>query len=788
VPSQENNRRSAARRRLWASRAALAVALPLAVLVCLEGGLRLAGYGRPTAFLIPDEKPGYFRTNADFARLFLPGNFDLRPLNFRISRHKAPNTVRIVVLGESAAKGVPSPGFAFAPQLREQLRHRYPGKAFEVIDTGVVGLNSHAVYQAARDLAAFEPDLFVIYMGNNEVVGPYGPGCFYLPQMPPLWVIRASIYVRSTRTGQLLGNLISRLSASGHPAGKWGGMAMFVNNAVSGDDPRLGAVYANFAANLRDILTVATGAGAQCVVCTVVANLKDCPPFLSRHGAALSAADLSACTAAFERGRLAWMLGDAAGAREELTAALRIDPAYADTPFILGSLDLQSGEGASARAHFEEALNGDALRFRPTARINQIIRDVAGAGLGGVSLLDVAVALGSDPASPGAPSGREILFEHVHFDWPGNFLLARMMARSCAAATQGQDPGDGGWMDSGACSDALGYTPFARLSMLQQTDALMRAPPFTNQLTHLEDEARLAAEITAAARAHVDPAELARDAQVAATALSREPQDPDLTLQLGDIKIALGDLSGALALARRAQELLPKDPGSQAGEASILIGLGRYDEAEPLLTRMSAAGADVDLLAPDYAAFWAGTARWDEGRRFFDREVARNPRDGALRIVQAGFLRGSGDLAGAERGLRALLSEDPSNEEALEALVDLLDKGGRHDEAARISASTADAQPKNHENSLRAARYLKATGDLDGSVRNLIAAERNGPVNSTIELEIAFALFQLKRPDGLMLHLAEARRLSLFEGNAQVTGSVDRLIGRIQAELQKLPR
>ena len=771
----------------WACRVALAVAIPAAVLLALEGGLRLAGYGRPMTFLIPDEKPGTFRTNPGVAGLFLPESFDLRPLNFRISRHKAPNTVRIVVLGESAAKGLPAPSFAFAPQLRAQLRHRYPGKAFEVINTGVAGVNSHAAYRIACELAHFEPDLFVVYMGNNEVVGPYGPGCFYLPQMPPLWLIRASIFVRSTRTGQLLGNAISRFSSSGPRYGKWGGMAMFVNNAVAGDDPRLGAVYANFASNLRDITRVASGAGARTVVCTVVANLKDCPPFLSRHRAGLSQSELSSWQAAFDRGRLAWIRGDASRAREKFTSALQIDPQFADTHFMLGSLDLQSGDVPSARAHFVEALHWDALRFRPDAQINRIIREVAREGTRGVSLLDAADAMGSDPASSEPVSGREMLFEHVHLDWPGNYMLARMLARSSAEAVFGNDPGDEGWLDSDACSEALAYTTYARLPMLLQTDALVRAPPFTNQLTHIEDEARLAGEIRAATRANSSPDILAHAAETAKEALSRDPDNPDLTVMLEEIEARLGDLNGALALARRADEAFPRVFELAAAEASILTGLGRYTEAEALLRRTTAAGADLDMQAGAFAAFWTRTKRLDEGRPFFAKAIAENPHDLELRVVGAGLLRASGDLSGAEREFGAVLAEDPGNGDALDALVELLNRSGRADEAARTSAAAVDLQPRSHDNSLRAASYFRKKGDLEGVVRALASAERNGPVNSAIELEIAFDLFKLGRADESLSHLVEARRLSAYEGNASVTDSIDQLIGGRQPESQKLP-
>jgi tetratricopeptide (TPR) repeat protein len=765
---------------VWLYRAALAAGIPLALFVALEAGLRLAGYGKPASFLVPDEKPGYFRTNPDFASLFLPGNFDLRPLNFRIAAHKAPNTVRIVVLGESAAQGVPVPSFSFAPQLRAQLRARYPGREFEVVDTGIVAINSHVVYQIAREMAAFEPDLFLVYMGNNEVVGPYGPGCAYLSRMPPLWVIRASVLARSTRTGQLLGSLIGRLSPRGSGAAEWGGMSMFVDSAVAAGDPRLGAVYGNFAANLRGIVKAAAGAGAKTVLCTVVANLKDCPPLLSVHRAGLPQGDLASWKAAFDAGRLAWLLGDAGRARAALGDALRLDPEYADTYFMLGSLDLESGDTESARRHFVDALHWDALRFRPDPAINTIVRDVAGEG--SASLLDAAVAMGSDPESSVPISGRAILFEHVHFDWDGNYQLALMMARGCAAAILGGDPGDAGWLDNEACAGALAYTPHERLPMLLRIDVLVRKPPFTNQLTHVEDEARMAREIGAASRDARDSAVVAHSALVARAALSRDPDNPAIAGILEGIELDLGDLDGALALARSAAERLPRDFATDADEASILVRLGRFDEAGQILKRASASGTDVDNLAPVLSDFWTRAKRLDEGRRFLDTAIAARPADLRLRVVRARLLSASGDNAGAGREYRAILAEDPSSEEALEGLVGILKDAGDDEGVAKESFAMAGLQPRNQENSIRAVKACEAKGDVDGAVRNLEAAELSGPVNATFELTLALKLYQLRRMDAVMMHLAQARRLSADEGNPSVTGSIDALIGRMRAE------
>ncbi len=767
---------------VWALRAALAVVVPALFLLALEGGLRLGGFGRPSAFLIPDEKPGWFRTNPDFAGLFLPGSFDLRPLNLRISAHKAPNTLRIVVLGESAAQGVPVPSFAFAPQLRAQLRHRYPGREFEVIDTGIVAVNSHAIYQIAREMARFEPDLFVVYAGNNEVVGPYGPGCAYLSQMPPLWVIRASVFVRSTRTGQLAGALLGRLLARGGRPAEWGGMSMFVDNAVLADDPRLFSVYDNFADNLRGVVRAASEAGARTVLCTVVANLKDCPPFLSRHGAWLSKPELAAWQAPYGNGRLAWRLGDSGQARALLAEALRIDPEYADTSYMLGTLDLDAGDAASARKHFLDALHWDALRFRPDAAVNQVIRAVAQEAGAGVSLLDAAVAMGSDPASRGPISGRELLFEHVHFDWPGNYRLALMMARESGRALFGADPGESGWLGSDACAGALAYTPHERLPMLLRIDVLVRRPPFTQQLTHVQDEARMARDIGEARRGAGDPVALSRAAEKARLALEADPGNPALAGIMEGIDLDQADLEGALAMARRAEALLPADYALAADEASILMRLGRLDQAWAILGRASAHGADLDNLGPVLGDYWIRARRAGEGVEFLGRAIAGRPGDKRLRILRASLRRASGDPAGAERELREVLSRDPSSEEALEALVAILGESGPADEASRASVEAAPVQPRNQDNSVRAAKDCEARSDVEGLVGNLEAAELSGPVTATFELTLALKLYQLHRMDEVLAHLAEARALSGHEGNPAVTDSIGDLIGRMRLE------
>ena len=769
---------------LWFYRFLAAVGIPVVFFAVLELGLRLAGYGQPAGFLIPDARPGYVRTNPEFVSLFLPRNFDLRPLNFRVAEKKPANTVRIVILGESAAQGVPMPSFAFAPQLRAQLRARYPGRDIEVLDTGIVAINSHVIYRIARDMAAVSPDLYLVYMGNNEVVGPYGPGCAYLSEMPPLWLIRLSVAVRATRLGQLAGALVSRLGAHAGRPKEWGGMSMFVNNAVAGDDPRLESVYRNFQANLRDIVRVADAAGARTLVCTVASNLKDCPPLLSVHRAGLGGTDLAAWTASFERGRRAWRLGESGPARRALTEAQRLDPAYAETAYLLGQLDLMDGRVDDARGHLVEAEHLDALRFRPDPRINEAIRRFATASA--TPLLDLALELGSDPRSTVPPAGREFFFEHVHFDWLGNVQAGRRMAESAEQVLFGRSAGAPAWLDERGVGAALAYTAHERLAILQRIGAITDNPPFTNQLTYCEDAARLAHDLAVAQAAAHDASVLAEASVAVAAASIRDPGNPALAKIAEEIADDRGDLDGALQETRRAQALQPETYALPADEAIKLSRLGRYPEAETLLEKAQAIclPADRPALAPAFADLYVRTRRFDDARKYLDALVADFPADGHVRLIRGNLLRLSGDAAGAEREFRRSLVLDPADSSAQEALVMLLVAEGRNDDAVVATLAAVDRQPRNLPNNLRAAIVYESRKDRPQVIRSLVAAEASGPVTAHVEEHLARSLFGEQRYPEALERLAIARRISWYEDDPRFTASLDQAIRQLRAEVE----
>jgi tetratricopeptide (TPR) repeat protein len=750
-------------------RIALLVAAPILFLGALEGSLRLFGIGKPTEFFIPDRQEGYFRTNPNFTSPFMPASFGIQPLNFRIRKHKEPKSIRVFVLGESAAQGVPDPAFGFAAQLRAQLRARFHGMPVEVFNLGITAIDSHVVYRIVRQVADFEPDLFVVYMGNNEVVGPYGPGCAYLSTTPPVWLIRASVAARATRTGQLLEDILARVVPSRSRARDWKGMETFSESSVSGDDPRLEAVYGNFSANLQDIVDFARAEGIKTVLATVVANLRDSAPFISLHRAGMPAAESASWKSASDAGTIAWDLGDPESARFDFDEALKADPEFAAIHFRQGNLSEELGDTALARRHYLEALHWDALRFRPDARINEIIRRIGNAAGGSVVLVDAAKAMGSDPDSNAPPSGREILFDHVHFNWAGNFQLALQLADACERALSLPASQTGDWLDASGCAAALGYTPEAELKMLQVMVQLMIRPPFTTQLNFSENQARLKKDIEHANARIGAPGAKSADIEVVERALRLDPDNAALAARLGVMESGAGDQERALSLLRRADELEPESAEAAIRTAEVLMRMKRFDEAEALLVGSLRQDAVYFSGSKMLVELWTATKQFEKGKAFLADALSKVPSNSYLRLEYANLLARSGDSEGAEREARTIWNADPASRQAMAALEMLVRLYGRLGRTADAEALTLDA--RNHQagdyyNNERLVRIFTSRNDPAGVAESLRALAASGPFDSAEHLEFAHRLADLNKGPEMLGELAQARAVAQVEGSA----------------------
>jgi tetratricopeptide (TPR) repeat protein len=572
---------SSKRRRQLGFRLIAAVLLPLGLLVAVESILRLAGFGYPTSFFLERAIDGSakFTDNLDFGRRFFPPGLVRFPHPQAMPAVKPPGSIRVFVFGESAALGDPDPRFGVGRMLEVLLRARYPDRPVQVMTVAMVAINSHVLLPVARECARREGDLWVIYMGNNEMIGPFGAISTFGSQAPPLGFIRASLAAKTTRLGQLVDTLLHSAGALGHAPKEWQGMAMWLNQRLQPSDPKRSRVYEYFQRNLRDILQAGTQAGVPILLCTVPTNLKDCAPFASVHSPDLSADRLAEWDDWFNKGVTLQNEGRFAEAEASYERALNLDAQFAELSYRSAQCSQALGQVDRAHRGFADARDRDALQFRADSRINQIIRETAASHRqAGVCLLDVESLFNS--AAPRGSPGRELFFEHVHLNPDGNYLLARAVAGQASsilrlgladAANSGAASQSGvaqpklgladaqDWLSETNCLAALGFTEWSRYDLLTRILDRIKQAPFIGQANHAEEQAYLARQIEES-RGATKPYQIERAARLVTQALEHRPDDPDLHWLCAELLEARNDLSGAEEQWRAVIHLLPYAP------------------------------------------------------------------------------------------------------------------------------------------------------------------------------------------------------------------------------------
>lgn len=592
--------------------------------------MRVGGYGYPTKFFVhhPAAPSGSVVENQRFSWRFFPRSTARYPRPLLISRLKPLETYRIFVLGESAAQGDPEPAFNFGRVLQVLLSERYPGTRFEVINTAFTAINSHAIRAIARECAALQSDLWLVYMGNNEVVGPFGAGSPFGGHGLPLPVIRASLALKSARLGQLLDDLAERLLRTGASKEGWGGMTMMLEHQVRENDPRMKRIYAGFQSNLEDILNAARSSGAKVVASTMVANLKDCPPLASLHRPDLTDFERSQWVKVYQAGIAAEEKGDFATAIARFEEAARIDDTSAELHFRWGLACLKAGKQNDARTHLERARDLDALRFRADSRLNGIIREViAGRGAKEIRLLDAEAEFSR--RSRDGIIGEEWLYEHVHFKFEGNYLLARLFADQVVSQLPNNILNCAGrkdsWISAADCAERLAVNDYSLYWAAEHIRQRLVQPPFTAQLGHAERLRRLQDEL-AKMRPRTKMTGLNKSATICRDALSRTEDDYVLHDLMGFLLANAGDFDGAITQWRRVNELVPHYAAAYCEAGKILDSRNRTEEAA---AQFSKAVEVNPACAEAHVGLGMSFAR--EGRK---REAAKHLREG-LRLNPA---------------------------------------------------------------------------------------------------------------------------------------------------------
>jgi lysophospholipase L1-like esterase len=554
-----------ARRLTWRGKLLLAVLAPVLFLALLELVLGLAGYRR--------------------AEVQAP--YD------RLSRHKSDDAVRIVVLGGSAAAGFPMPrGMGATGFLRELLQDVLPGQRTEVVNAAVNALTSEGVVKVARRLVDYEPDIFIIYTGHNEFFNDPN-----LNRRVEDWSPDALRWYETTRTYGLLRDL-AVMVRGGAPEANQGvtrAERAQLGSVGSPGEYEPDVLAAPYEANLRELVRVAQGAGAQVLLCSLASNLKDAIPTLPKHRTGLTEDELSRWQGHYEEGRRLAQQGQYEQAAGALSQAHAIDDTHAGLLLEEGRVAYALGQYAQARAGFIAARDRDYMPMRATSARNQAVRRVANETDAG--FVDVNRAF--QQAAPHGCPGNDLFMDYVHLPPKGAYVLARAWAHGLEEHGLGGTGGSWDWSaarSQDACEQALGLTPrvraVAHAVMAQRCAdaeiggrrvAAFRRPQFVEGL-----RARGREHFAAALR-------------LAPGAVARVETTPHAVYQcyIALAYIDLGDAKKALDVANKVLDLRPGFVLAYRVKREALVALGQPDRAAAVDARIAEAEGASAMQDPN---------------------------------------------------------------------------------------------------------------------------------------------------------------------------------------------
>lgn len=297
---------------------------------------------------------------------------------------KAAQTKRVFCVGGSTTYGRPYwDATSYVGWLRELLPIVEPSVQWEVINAGGVSYASYRVAAVMQELAAYEPDLFVVYCGQNEFLERRTYHDFF--ERSSVQTDLQAMLAR-TRVWALAQRVVGRSRAAEKPHEKSilpGEVDEILNHSIGPadyhrDEEWKAAVVGHYERNLLRMIWIAESAGAEIVFVTPASNEKDCSPFKSEFH--------------------------------------RDEHKIADFQYRLGGEHFARGEFDEARDSFRGAINEDVCPLRAIDSIVEAIERVVVQR--DVPLVDFPALLREKCEAEYGHSclGQEYFLDHVHPD------------------------------------------------------------------------------------------------------------------------------------------------------------------------------------------------------------------------------------------------------------------------------------------------------------------------------------------------------------------------------------
>ena len=690
-------------------------------------------------------------------------------------RKKAPGVFRIFCLGGSTTFGRPyNDTTSFCGWLRAFLPAVDSSRRWEVINAGGISYASYRVARVMEELNDYEPDLYVVYSGQNEFLEhrTYEK----IIEMPG-FLREADALLSRTRTYEAVRRLRHRLQSSRRVQDPGGGPARLPGEvdaildkgtglaAYHRDDELTARIVAHYRANLERMTKIADAGGAAILFVVPASNLRDCTPFKSQHRMGLSIDQVLAWERLYiEAGRLysANRFAEKAQATRALAVldrAAHIDDRYAHVHYFRGRALWSLGRVGQAESAFRRAMEEDVCPLRALASMQRAVRDVARERE--VPVVDFeAIVTG---LSPHGVAGAEVFLDHVHPTIRCNRELALAIVKQLVedgVARPGND-----WNDNAI--DQITKTVESSLTTAYRAEALLNLAKVLGWAGKCEDSGAVAQRATQAAP------DMAEAWYLWAMALQRSGNDktaipkfreavrlnPKYVEALGQMANSLLNVGQTEQAEKEIQRALALEPNS----ASLQFGLGEVLRRTGRLREAVAAYRRAVGIEPRMARAWAQLGRAileqrqpDEAMPYLEKAIELSPTHPGYRFTVGSALILLGKRRVAVEQFAKAVEFDPHNLGALNNLAWLLatcDEDGIRDgpRAVRLAEHAREITEGKHYGVLDtlAAAYA-AAGQFDRAVaiadKAVGLAKAAGQEETAGEIEKRLELYKAGRP------------------------------------------
>ncbi len=355
-----------------------------------------------------------FETDPDRLFYFCPQSFPAS---------KAENTFRVFCIGGSTVQGRPySADTAFSTWLQLNLQAIYPERRIEVINCGGISYASYRLKPILQELLDHEPDLFILYTGQNEFLEER---TYHRLKRIPRPLIRLHRSLLRLRSYAVVNHMFHaprkqkqtkmELPLEVNPKLDLEAGIQTYHRNLQGQQ----GTITHFRYNLEQMVHMAQQADIPIVLMNPISNLKDCPPFKSEFRADLSKQEYSRIDALREKARH-WDKTDPWGKLSLLEQAVALDATHAGLLYQAGKSALLTGNLEKARQWFVQAKEQDICPLRMLEPMHEIVKQVAAENA--VPLVDVWQLI--EERTEDRIPGRQWLIDHVHPTIAGHQLIA----------------------------------------------------------------------------------------------------------------------------------------------------------------------------------------------------------------------------------------------------------------------------------------------------------------------------------------------------------------------------